>query len=361
MERFVLDADACIRRAAHIAAACMLAAMLGGCARFSVPAPDNPIQSVVLPAVEDSVIQLPLKLELRGTGLHSLLEGLPGQTGGRVRKFLNRQALKYDEGFVQQEFVQRAAAAVWEAGQTPMNLGDDFPLVLNPRAVRLVIPQQSAVSDGTVAVLELVARPKLVAGAPPAIVSHATPSISLSSETEGAGFHVALETEIPFERISRELTERQKEKSYSLGGTVHINGVRMYASGASVILEAEVAGDRQGTLYLSGMPYYDAGKRMLTVHGLDYTLATRDVLARSADWLLHSGIREKIAEQAQWPLAERLDAARELLTRALNRDINSRVSLTGSVTRIEPVAAGVTPGSLKAVFRVDGTAEFKVR
>lgn len=359
-------ANGAVIQAIHSCAvqACILVLLAAaGCARLSAPAPDDPVQEFTLPPLEDSVISLPLTIRSRadrspeGSGA----EGGRGSAAERLKKFLNRQAAKFDEGALQNEYAQMAAGWAWDALQTPIKLKEDYYLALNPQALRLSLPQEGSTGAGNAfAVVELIARPKITA-APAQEFSRPTPSFSTTTAQQGKGFHLALKTELSFTRLSLELTERFKNKTYTTAGRRFVvENVLMYASGASAVLAARVSGDVEGTLYLSGIPRYDRETRRLFLDKLDYTLATRDLLATAAEWMLHSELRGRLEEKTTWPLGDRLDEARELLTGALNRDLGRHVSLSGTIARIELQALGLTRDAIRAVFRADGVVELKV-
>ena len=362
------ECETTMRRMKACAAACLLLILsVSGCARLSIPAPDDPVQQLVQPAIEDSVITLPLTVQTKTAGGDRLSEGggndnPRGTIAGKIRKFLNRQTAKFDDRLLQHAYVQLAAGWAWEALQSPVKLKDDYYLLLNPEALKLLFPAEHGdASESTLAVMELLAKPKIAVGKAPQVISRSTPSISLATVPQGKGFHLALETEVSFALISGELTDRLKNKTYVMGGrSMTIEGIRVYASGSSAVLEVRVSGDREGTLYLSGIPQYNAETRKLSIRNIDYTVATKNILVHTADWMVHTELRARLEEQAQWPLGERIDEAGVLLTKALNREINRHIAITGTISRVQPVAIGLTLDSIKAVLVVDGAVELKV-
>jgi hypothetical protein len=144
------------------------------------------------------------------------------------------------------------------------------------------------------------------------------------------------------------------------GKTVIVEKVRLYGSGASVVMAISVKGTVKGTIYLTGMPSYDSSTRTLSVQNPEYTVETKQVLVRAADWLLHSGMRDRIAERATWPIGDRIDAEKEILSRALNRDLNEHVNISGKIYDLRPVSVGVTANAIRVVLVADGTVEVSV-
>jgi hypothetical protein len=200
-----------------------------------------------------------------------------------------------------------------------------------------------------------------VSGDLPKTSPQSPPSFSMAQGQPESGFHIALDNELSFDFISAELTKKLEGKTYPVNGnTVIIKNMRVYGSGDSVIVEAKVKGTANGTIYLTGIPAYDESTTTLYIKDLDYTIETKNVLAKAADWLLHSELRDNLAGQAKWSIGDKIDAVKNSLTDALNRKVNQYVSISGKIQRVRPVAVGITNTSLKAVLVADGMVEVSV-
>jgi hypothetical protein len=341
---------------------------LSSCASLPIPAPQDAAIAFEQPPIEDSTIAVPLSVSIRSgiPAIDSFLErqgsdGSVGSAAARVRKFLERQASKHED-LLQNEYVKQAAVRAWDALQQPVRVQDDVFLLLNPESLQ-VSPstEQNGMNRGAVAVLEITARPKLFAGSRPEPASHPTPSFTVGSAPRHKGFHLALESVISFDFVGRELTEQFRNKVYAhKGRTLKIEDVRAYASGKAVVLAVRIDGERKGTIYLSGIPEYDGASRSLVLRNLDYTVETRNVLDRIADWMLHTELRRKLEDRAKWPLDRRMDEARRVLDSALNREITQHVAFEGAVKDIRPVFVGCVAGSIKTVLVADGDVEVRV-
>jgi tRNA U55 pseudouridine synthase TruB len=92
----------------------------------------------------------------------------------------------------------------------------------------------------------------------------------------------------------------------------------------------------------------------------EYTVETKQVLVQAADWLLHTRLREGLADRATWYIGDRIDAEKDLLSRALNRNLNEHVNISGKISDLRPVSVGITTNAIKAVLVADGTVEVSV-
>lgn len=346
----------------------LFVSLVYGCARITIPAPDAPLMPIAEPVVENSVINVPLTISL-----NPMLNELgrlsskgdkerPGRESaitGKIQEFLRRQASKNDNGLLQNRYLRRQTGIVWDALQSPIKLTDDLYLLINPQAVHVSIP---ATQGDTVSVVAgLVARPRIVIGAPAPMTSQTLPEISMSQAQPETGFHIVLESDLPFDFLGKELTKKMEGKAYSANGkTVIIEKVQVYGSGGSVVMAINVKGTVKGTVYLTGIPAYDGSTRTLSVQDPEYTVETKQVLVQAADWLLHSSIRDRIAERATWFIGDRIDAEKDILTRALNRNLNEHVNIYGKLNDLRPVSAGITANAIRVVLVADGTVDLSV-
>jgi hypothetical protein len=344
-----------------LTAAVVAVLTLQGCAGLSIPAPDAPLQPLVEPAVRDSIISLPITLSvsslMNNLGLPPAVEDpdRDRRIAGKIRGFLQRQANK-NENIGQNTLVQQQIGKAWDVLQKPISLKSGWQLYIRPQAVSLTPVSEEGETVRVIA--ELLARPMLLAQGSPAPAPEPLPSFSLSSAPSGTGFHVALRIEVPYEQLGRELTERLRGKSFNAAGnTVVVDAVRAYGSGQTVVLAAAVSGSLHGTLYLQGRPVYDQQSEALTLAGVDYTIDTTNVLVRAADWIRHAGLREHIASKTTWYAGDRIDQAKSDLQRALNRTVNDRVSMSGTIERVRPVTVGVTATGVAAIVEADGSIE----
>ncbi len=353
------------RGAALVLGLYMTALIVSGCARLAIPAPVAPVTPVAEPVVEDSTITLPITFQVQSVAgeLDKMLQqeggGADGTVAARLQRFLQRQASKLDTRRVENAYVHQLAGKALKALLGPIKLQNDLTLLLNPKAA-LVSPFTE--HDGTLSVvLGLVARPKIIAGNVPATPNRSFPDISLTQEPLENGFHIAITSELGFDYLSRELTARLAGTSYPVHGeTAIIERVMLSASGEALIMAVNIKGSIRGTLYVVGIPAYDDATRTMWVKNIDYTVETKAVLGRVADWLLHAKLRDSLAAHARWYIGDKLDAEKDILSQALNRSLNQQVSMSGKLSSLRPAAVNVTATSIKAIVIADGTVEMKV-
>jgi hypothetical protein len=360
-----------IRRIGTVIGLCLFGLMVFGCARFTVPAPETPVTPIAEPVIESSTVNLPVSVSLKSilndVGQMSRDEEHDGQDrdresiiAGKIQDFFRRQASKSRNNIAQSIYVRQLAGKAWDALQGPIKLTADISLLLNPQSVH--VSPLSGPDDMVKFVVGIVAKPKLIAGTVlPITAQPPLPSLLMTPVPQENGIHIALESLLSFDFLSNELTKRLEGRAYSAnGGTVIVEKVRLYGSGGSVVMAVSVKGTVKGTVYLTGMPVYDESARSISLRDPEYTVETKQVLVKVAGWLLHTKLREGLAERATWYVGDRIDAAKALLSDALNRNLSRHVRISGKVLSLRPVAVGMTATSIKAVIVADGTAEMNV-
>lgn len=337
----------------------LLILIVSGCTGLKIPPPDAPVTPLPEPPIETSTLSVPVTLSLDNVLSDLGFEGSRDRIGGSVRRFLKKQALKNETRLVQNKFVRQQLDRVWSAVQKTIPLENGLSLHLNPEALSVsTLPDQE---ENITLILGFKAKPRITA-AGVAVVPRPLPEISIAPPPRDKGFHISLESELPFEQLSREMTDRLKGTILSgKDGTVTIEKVRVYGSGQSLVAAVDVKGSANGTVYLYGTPGYDPATRSLALRDADYTLETRDVLSRSADWLLHTGMQEKLARRAVWPIGDRIDTARESMSSALNKQVYDQVRIKGRITDLRPLFVGLTPTGIRAVLQADGNVDIQVQ
>jgi hypothetical protein len=347
----------------------LVSSLLFGCATFRIPAPKGPSKTMVEPAAESSTINVPINISM--TALSDKLDQFLSKSkalnklnqeknvAGKIQDFLNGQTGTFDANLLNNIYLRMVIGKAWDALQNPIRLNYDLSLLLNLQTVRISPPMRKG--DISKVVVGLVAKPKLVSGDIPTTSPQSSPTFTIIQEVPENGFHIALDNELSFDFIGKELTKKLGGTAYHLDNrNIVVDRITVYGSSDLAVIKVQVRGTAKGTIYLTGVPAYDESSTTLSVSNLEYTVETKNVLAKAAAWLLHTGLRNELADQARWFIGDKVDAMKDRLSDALNRKVNRYVSMSGKINRMRPVAVGLTNTSLKAVLVADGKVELSV-
>ena len=248
----------------------------------------------------------------------------------------------------------------WTKLQEPIKLDSTIWLMLNPVSPCIAPFSGTGLSVSTS--IGVVAKPMIVFGQKPSVQNTPLPEINLNIPQ--AGSHVVLEGDLPFDVASKIISQKLVGNEYiSSKFGVNIEEAMIYGTGDTTVLKLDVTGDINGSIYLTGTPYYEISNDSLYIKNLDYSIETKNILANSADWFLHSGFRQMIADQTHWELGGQIDAAKQKMTSFLNPqqvNPNSPPLLFGSINALQSVGVYSKSDSFHIVVIVDGNVSLNL-
>ena len=248
----------------------------------------------------------------------------------------------------------------WKTLQEPIKLDSTIWLVLNP-----VVPCIAPFSGTGLSVstsIGVVAKPVIVFGPKPNVQNIPLPELNLNSPQ--AGSHVVLEGNLPFDVASKIISQKLVDNKFIASKFgVNIKEALIYGAGETTVLKLNVSGDINGNIYLTGTPFYEISNDSLFIKNLDYSIETKNVLANSADWFLHSGFRQMIADQTHWEMGGQITKAKEKITSFLNPQLansNPAPLLFGSINTLHSVGVYSKSDSFHIVVIVDGNVSLNL-
>lgn len=99
---------------------------------------------------------------------------------------------------------------------------------------------------------------------------------------------------------------------------VTVNKVNLWHNNGKVVIALNVNGKVNGNIYLKGVPKYRAEDTTIYFDDLDFVLDTKNILHKSAAWLLSGKILKMIKEKSQYSIAPNMAEGKETLLKYLN-------------------------------------------
>lgn len=176
-------------------------------------------------------------------------------------------------------------------------------------------------------------------------------------------FRIGLLSEISYEEAARLASENFVGKTFPISGgySVTLTDIDLYGQNDNLIVKAGLSGTINGHIYLKGRPAYDPQTQTISLKDLTYDLDTRNILQRSASWLLQGAFAKTLQKQLTIPVGSQLaDVQQQLQARLRNNQLAKGVTVNGTIDRIQPDQVYLTPGSMLAVVNATGRVNVRV-
>lgn len=169
-------------------------------------------------------------------------------------------------------------------------------------------------------------------------------------EMPGDTFRINLLTDIPYETIERMTMEEVRDSVYAFGKkSLKFETFRMYGTEGRMAIETTVTGSIKGTMYLTGIPYFNSRDTTLQVKNLKFDLKTRNLWMKSASWLFNGKIERTLTEAIAIPFNSDIREMEHLLSGYLNHQkLGYGFELSGKLSKISVSDLMLTPESVKA-------------
>ena len=128
-----------------------------------------------------------------------------------------------------------------------------------------------------------------------------------------------------------------------------------------MVIALDLQGSINGTIYLEGMPQYDALKKEIYFNDLDYVLDTKSKLLRTANWLAKGLILSKIQENCRYSIQPNLDEGKQTMLNYLsNYSPIPGVFVNGTMEDINFQKVELTNSAILAFLKVKGNISVTV-
>jgi hypothetical protein len=274
---------------------------------------------------------------------------------------------------------------VWHTLRNPIRLEPDTWLLLNLGNVwhSGFFSEGGDLIDDTI---HITAKPVLMFGAEPPSASGALPPLEtepastgfhgaadaqlygtlptkLANQLASTGFHVVADIPLDYPSLSRSLATRLQGKRVAVKGDfIHITDAAVFGRGGNqVVLRIAFTGDATGHLYFVGKPEMNTLTQSVQISGLRLDLDSEQVLQKSGpDWLARSSIRELVMSEAVLGVTPATARMRDLLTKALNRELSPAITAHGTVTSVQGIGVFADVNALYVRLMTDGSLSLKV-
>lgn len=165
-----------------------------------------------------------------------------------------------------------------------------------------------------------------------------------------------------YESASRIITKNCQGKEFASGSRkIVVQKVDLWAKDGKMIIELDMTGSINGSIYLSGIPNYNSITKEIYFEQMDYVLNTKGLLTKTANWLLQGVILKKIQESCRYSIKENLDEGKKSLLPYLNNYSPMKgVFVNGTMNDFEFEKVELTNNAIIAFITTTGKMNVKI-
>ncbi len=246
--------------------------------------------------------------------------------------------------------------AAWKQIHEPMEVSEEYKtwMLINPE--RIAMSSLENTGDKIEFTIAIDSKPSIVVGREPkAARPKALPPFQYASIAD-EDFQIFLQTDATYEQIETLALESLKGETFESGKySATIEDLQLYGQGNQLVINTKLSGSYNGSIYMTGEPFYNKLRNKIDIRDLKYTLDTKSFLLKSAGWLLKSSMRKQIRENVNYILDYNLEEARKQIQQQLERyEIAPGIVMKGNLADLGVTDAYLTPDGIRLNLGIQG-------
>lgn len=264
------------------------------------------------------------------------------------------------ESFQLDSYVRQA----WQLLHEPYELSSVYRawLTVNPRHIGITPLDTRNGRIKTTIVVE--ALPDMAFGPKPR-VSYVSPlpSFSYQQISENQEFVVFINSLITYDEAERLAKQSVQGARFEQGSRyVEVRDIELYGQGTQLVINLALDGSYKGNIYLTGRPEFNPQKNSIDIKDLEYTLDTKNFLAKSAGWLLKSTLKAKIQENLDFLVNYNMQDLRQQIQNSLNNyTLAQGITIDGQLHQLNLFNAYLTTTGIKVSVALRGDVLVKIQ
>ncbi len=162
------------------------------------------------------------------------------------------------------------------------------------------------------------------------------PLPNLSTYKPSGGFEVVTDLKMDFDSLSKQVMSMVKGQKFEAGKNyIFVDNLKLFAAQDRLGVEVKFSGSKKGILFLTGKPVFDSEKNTVHIEDLQFDLSTKNILLKSAKWLLNETIRKKMQDAMNMDLSPQINDAKKAMNTSLNQEMGNGISLKGNLNTLK--------------------------
>lgn len=165
-----------------------------------------------------------------------------------------------------------------------------------------------------------------------------------------------------YESASKIITANFQGKEFVSGSRkIVVQKVGLWQRDGKIIIELDMTGSINGSIYLSGIPNYNSVTKEIYFDQMDYVLNSKGLLTKTANWLLQGVILKKIQETCRYSIKGNLEEGKKSMLPYLNNYSPMKgVFVNGTLNDFEFEKVEVTDKAMIAFITTTGRMSVRI-
>lgn len=258
--------------------------------------------------------------------------------------------------------LKRMIGGAWQQMYSPLLVSEEYKtwLTIVPQTISMT---PLIVDDGEIVSTVVVeSKPEVLVGAQPATPSPQPLPPFEYRQVAAEDFSVTLRSRITFDEVQRLAQTQLKGQTFESGKrSVTVKDIAITGQGSRLLVETQLSGSYEGKIKLSARPIYNQRRDAIDIKDMDFTLETKNVLYKTAGWLLKGTLRKEIQKNIDFILDDNMKAVQKQLQEQLkNYPITNQIFLNGNLDQLNIQNAFVTVDGLLVDVALRGQLQVQV-
>lgn len=250
-----------------------------------------------------------------------------GHVAGPVKAAVERLQVDANARIREKMNFRAPAERLWSELASVHQVAENPPTWIRITPQKATVQQPRYTADAMAVAISIDVQTQLfVQHGKPDVVRVPLPDLAIADNLE-QGFTLSVPIEISLSALNEQLDNLLAERDIQVAPktTVRLHQISLSSSGSGVLLTVDFDGTAGwlksvcGRLYITGVPKFDPNSAELRFSDLDYTLETRSLLSKSAEWLAHSSLLKDMQDAAVINLTPELENAKAKANQQLGK------------------------------------------
>jgi hypothetical protein len=262
--------------------------------------------------------------------------------------------------------------SAWASAQEPVLLDRDMSLWLKIDPLEIRMSPVKLQNNYISMIMGLKSYVSIISGNKPVFtVNNNLPKLIIDNSIQN-NLQIGLQGYVSYENATRIAREEIAGKTFSFDDNkykVRINDLALSPQGDKIQVKVDLTSFNKhgksigGIIFAEGTPYYDETTQSIRVMNLDYNVKTKNLLLKSAAWLVNKTFMGQIEQKLDFPIGDYLKNAAKQAQQTLTKGtrINDMALLKGSLTKIDiQKNIYITPDAIVALSNLSGNITIQV-